>query len=137
MGHAARREGGRAVRRATGPGGLTVGQCVYISGPPSGDLWSVALADCFDEDRFLSVGVVIRDEGGGEYLIQTAGLAPYYSGLTPGKLVFLSASGAITQTPPEAPASPGFAWVHQMGVAWSDDTVDLKPTETPHRRIYG
>ena len=104
-----------------------VGDCVYGSGP-----YQVSRADPYDWGKMPAIGV-IESKSGTDCLVHTFGEVPgLYTGITPGKILFVGQDGRLSHT---APA--GSSFVQTMGAAVSGEVVLLIPSLSFNQTVSG
>jgi len=95
-----------------------VGDVVYIMGPKVGQLYQVTGADIDDISKMPAIGVLTQKSAATECLVQTSGLlVGLFSGLTPGRPLFIGTDSRPTHTVP-APLV-GRRWQQGIGTALS------------------
>lgn len=113
-----------------------VGKCVRITGPATGDVYQVTTAAPLDGGGTMpAVGVIIRKVSTTTCTVQVDGLVEgVFSGLTPGKVLFVSEEGGLEHTP-MTPPTGWTAYIQSMGVALSTEVVLLKPNFSIIKRV--
>jgi len=120
---------------ATIPLGLSVGDCVYISGPRVGELYQVDRADPADILKMPAIGVLIAMAISGQGEVQCLGeMRGVYSSLSFPKPLFVSLAGRLEHSTPN-PAPGGYSMVQAVGAAMSSDEVLLCPNFSMTKRI--
>ncbi len=103
-----------------------IGDMVYINGDVVGGLYQVGRCN-IDTIHRRPVGMVISKSTSTRCLIQRYGLLDgFYTGLTPGRHVFLgTGDGAkLTQTPPDR-ADSNVRYLQIAGMALASNVIDL------------
>jgi hypothetical protein len=104
-----------------------VGNCVYISAPAVGGSYQVRTADPTNYSKMPCYGVIESKDDLTNCRVRIFGEVFYiYSGLTPGRPMFVGVDGRLTQVPPQ-PAIGSSVFVQVMGGALSTDVVVLMP----------
>ena len=115
-----------------------VGNCVYITGPASGDVYQVTTADPLNGAvKMPAMGIIISKPAPSSTscIVQAGGeMVGIVSGLTPGKVVFVDNGGTLTHTPITAPPSQ-LAYIQSMGIALSTDRVLVNPDYSIIKRL--
>ncbi len=113
------------------PSGVIVGELVYISGVSVAGVYQVDKIDISDFSKLPAVGVVITKATSTQGSIQWLGeVQSVFTGMTPGKIQFASASGGITETPP----STAGEHIQKIGVALDAGVLLLAPNFTLIKR---
>jgi len=124
----------KSLRVADSPG-LSVGDCVYISGPKAGDLCQVGRADPRDALKMPAIGVLIAMAISGQGEVQILGeLSDVYTGLNVRKSLFVDETGRLSESPP-APLLGGYAYVQALGYSIDPGSLILVPSFTMVKRI--
>lgn len=111
-----------------------VGNCVYVSGPEVAGSYQVTTADPADITKMPAVGV-IESISGTDCMVHVLGELPNtYTGLTPGKVLFVGSDGRLSESIP-APVLGGYAFVQSMGAALSAGVVLMLPSFNLTKRI--
>lgn len=119
---------------ATVPPGLSVGDCVYVSGPKVGDLCQVDRADPADILKMPAIGVLIAMAISGQGEVQFLGeMLGVYSGLNVRKSLFVDEAGRLSEAPPAA-APGGYAYVQALGYSIDLTSLILVPSFTMVKR---
>jgi len=104
----------------------SVGDAAYTSGDTLGGLPQVRKVDVDDSAKRPGVGVIIRKLTSTTCIVQIGGIVRnVFSGLTPGKHLFISTSGQIEQAPPAVP-TVGTRVVQAVGYALASDIVVIQ-----------
>jgi hypothetical protein len=106
------------------PSGALVGDMVYISGDQIGGFYQVGLCD-IREDNKRTVGMIVEKQSPTQCTVQKSGdVTNLYSGLTPGRQIFLGlGTGArLTQIVPNY--SPK-VYIERAGIALASNVIDL------------
>lgn len=113
-----------------------VGNCVYITGPRIGGYYQVATADPHNGAvKMPAIGVVKTKLSPTLCKVQVTGLMEgVATGLTPGRVVFVSSTGTITHNI-ATPAVGQLAYIQSMGVAFSSDVVMIIPDFSIIKRV--
>jgi hypothetical protein len=99
-----------------------VGDCVYISGDMIGAVYQVTRADPTDITKMPCAGVIISKKSPIECKVQYLGeVFNLYTGLLPGKTLYVSTAGRVTSTPPVAPPL-GVVFIQHIGNVVSSNT---------------
>jgi hypothetical protein len=119
----------------TGSPGLSVGDCVYISGPKVGDRCQVGRADPRDFLKMPAIGILIAMAISGQGEVQILGELPgVYSGLNVRKSLFVDETGRLSEAPP-APLLGAYAYVQALGYSIDPSSLILVPSFTMVKRI--
>lgn len=103
----------------------TVGDLVYLSGPPVAGRDQVRRADPSNSSKMPAVGIIVHKLSDTSCWVQWLGeTASIFSGLTPGKNYFVGADGKIAATPTRH-ASGRF--MQAVGVATSSNRFYVRP----------
>lgn len=114
-----------SLATATCTAGEAVGDLVYISGPRVGSDYTVRKADISDYTKMPAVAIITSKLSATQAVIQFEGETGLYSGLSPGRLYWVSDSGIPTSTVP--PISSGQRKYHQsIGIATDSDRIRLE-----------
>lgn len=103
----------------------SVGDLVYISGPKSGADYSVSKVDIANYAKMPAVAVVVYKITATRAVIQFGGETGLFSGLTPGKVYWVSDAGVPTATPPTVTAGQRKYW-QSIGVAVDSGKIRLE-----------
>lgn len=96
----------------------TVGNPVYVTANPVGDVWSVATADSSDEDKVPAVGVLVEKATTTTGIVQLWGLVKdVYTGLQVGRPYYVGTSGLVLSAPAKN--------AQKVGVAQADNALLL------------
>ena len=113
----------------------TVGKCVHISDDSIGDDYQVRTADPGDIGTMPAIGVIVSKSSPTECLVFVLGeMKDTYSGLTPGRVMFVGDDGSLVEVPPVPPLG-GSVFVQTMGATFGSDTVMLNPSFSMVKRI--
>jgi len=108
------------------PAATDVKKVVYISADEVGGVYQVDLVDIDSTTIYPALGVVIRKLSTTRCVVQIGGeLVGMYSGLTPGRQLFVNGSAELTHVVPSRPAV-GVRLVYPMAVALSSDALLLR-----------
>jgi hypothetical protein len=108
------------------PAGIVVKNVVYISADEVGGVYQVDLVNINSSTTYPALGVVIRKLTTTRCVVQVGGeLVGIYSGLTPGRQLFVDASSELTHVVPSRPPT-GVRLVYPMAVALSGDALLLR-----------
>ena len=113
-----------------------VGDCVYITGAKVGELYQVTKADPLDgATKMPAIGILVEKLDSVTCKVQVTGtLEGVVSGLTPGKVVFVSSSGVVGHT--LATPGPGsYAYIQSMGVALDTGAILVIPDFSIIKRV--
>jgi hypothetical protein len=113
-----------------------VGHCVHITGAKVGDLYQVTKADPLDGPaKMPSIGIIVEKLDATTCKVQVTGaLEGVVTGLTPGKVVFVSSAGTLDHTI----ATPGvgsYAYIQSMGIALDIDVLLVMPDFSIIKRL--
>lgn len=112
----------RILSRADCASGV-VGEAVYVTGAAVGNKLQVARLDVTSPTDPPFAGVIVKDLGGGECIVQLHGtMRGILTGLTVGSFYFVDSDGTLSDTP--AISS------HVVGLAVSDDIIVIDPVNT-------
>jgi hypothetical protein len=128
-----RRGGGGSTQEidAVCAAGDAIGDVVYISADKVGSLYSVAKVDIDNAApwRGIGIGVVKSKPTATTCRVQLGGLLQgVYSGLTPGRRLFVNTSSQLSPAPPAPPVS-GRRLSQRIAYAVSADTILIDPKE--------
>jgi hypothetical protein len=125
--------GGAGIVKLTAGENISINDLVYISTGTGNDSARTAgrvyKVDASNDDRVEVLGFATKAITSGAIgEIQTSGSLPGFSGLTPGRIYYASAStpGAITLTPP----STNGQWVVAVGLATSATELVINPVSS-------
>lgn len=105
-----------------------VGHCVYIrAGVDVDGNYRVGKANPALESKVPSIGVIVEKEDATTCRVRRFGELDGFTGLTPGKAVFLKEDGSLSQAPVPEPGSGEYVFVQRMGTAYSAEVVYLDP----------
>lgn len=112
-----------------------VGKCVHISGDVVGRNYQVRTAVPNDLATMPAVGVIVSKKSTTECLVWVFGeMTGTYSGLTPGRVMFVGDDGSLVAIPPVPP--PGESvYVQSMGVSYGSSIVVVDPSFSMVKRI--
>lgn|SRR5574343_166764 len=102
-----------------------VGDLVYISGPKVGADYTVRKADITDFSKMPAAAVVVFKISPTRAVIQFQGETGLYSGLTPGRVYWVSDAGVPTITPPTVTGGQRKYW-QSVGVATDSARIKLE-----------
>lgn len=105
--------------------GEAVGDLVYISGAKIGADYQIRKADVTDFTKMPAVAVIIQKISSTRAVIQFQGEVSLYSGLTPGRIYWVSDSGVPTTTPPSV-TSGQRKYLQSVGVAVDSGRIKLQ-----------
>jgi len=113
-----------------------VGNCVYITGPASGDVYQVSTADPLNGAlKMPAMGIIIEKPTPTTCRVQASGeMIGVVSGLTPGKVVFVYSDGTLNHLP-VMPGVGELAYIQSMGIAISTDRVLVNPDYSIIKRL--
>lgn len=103
-----------------------VGAAVYATGPKVGADYQVSSVDVTDFSKSPAVGIITAKISSTRAVVQTGGIVPGYSGLTPGMLYFSGSDAQPTLTPP-TPGVSAIAVVQALGVAIDATSIRFNP----------
>jgi len=113
----------------------TVGKCVHISGDVVGDDYQVRTASPDALSTMPAIGVIVSKFSATRCLVFTFGeMQDTYSGLTPGRVMFVGDDGSLTAVPPVPPLGES-RYIQSMGVAYGASTVMIVPDFSLVKRI--
>jgi len=103
-----------------------IGDMVRVAGDEVAGLYQVARMEILNESPDLPAGMIIEKYTSTRCVVQMRGeIKAVYTGLTPGKQLFVNSFGKLTHDVPISPIS-GVRWVHPAAQALSNDTVLLR-----------
>jgi len=109
----------RILSRADCASGV-VGEAVYVTGAAVGNRLQVARLDVTSSTDPPFAGVIVKDLGGGECIVQLHGtMRGILTGLTTGAFYFVDSDGTLSDTPTVSS--------HLVGQAVSDDIIIIDP----------
>lgn len=111
--------------------GVSEGDVVYVSSDKVGSYYQVAKVDIDNTDsvQAIGIGIVSSKSSSTTCTVYLSGVLPgVYSGLTPGKRLFVDTSARLVQTPPSRPLS-GKRIVQKVAYALASDTILIRPEE--------
>jgi hypothetical protein len=86
-------------------------------------------------DKMPAIGIIESKKSPTECKVRILGEVPgLYSGLTPGRMLFVGSTGRLTAVPP-IPSLGEYIFVQSMGVALLSNSVLLVPSYLLTRRI--
>lgn len=109
-----------------------VDDCVHVTGPSVAGKYQVARADPDDPARMPAVGLIVSKSSSTECVVMLAGVF-VKTGLSPGKLYFVSATGTLTDVRPSPSGGP--VLVQAMGKALDTTKLVLLPSNHVTRLI--
>lgn len=101
-----------------------VGDFVYFTGPKVGSDYQVTKVDTQLFGKMPAVGVIIAKPAPNRAVVQFSGEVSVYSGLTPGRIYWVSATGQATVTPP-SPVIGQKRYTQSVGVASDTNKIKL------------
>lgn len=108
------------------PAATAVKNVVYIAADEVGGVYQVDLVDIDSGTTWPALGVVIRKLTTTRCVVQVGGeMVGVYSGLTPGKQLFVNGVSELTHVVPSRPAT-GVRSVYPMAIALSNDALLLR-----------
>jgi hypothetical protein len=114
-----------------------VGKFVYVRGDRVGNYYDVRTADPHAEAKMPAMGLIVSKLSTTLCRVQLSGEAKgFFTGLHPGKHVFVAADGGATQTPLTPPVG-GFVFHQGPAVALAADTVMLFGSSIPLAKRIG
>jgi hypothetical protein len=117
-----------AVFNATCDAGVAVGTFVRLTGNAGPE---VEAADAYLQAKIPSVGIVVSKTSPTVCVVRNLGAVALFVGLTPGKVYWLGADGAIQATPP--PAAPGtMRYAQIVGYALDGSTLMVDINQVVH-----
>jgi hypothetical protein len=123
MGVTVRRRPSGETFWANCPSNILVGDMVRISGVKIGEYYQVSLCNIDAPDN-RTVGMVVEKLSPVICLVRVSGVVDgVYSGLIPGKHLFINNNARLSHTPPPAVSSKRY--VENAGMAISDNVVLL------------
>lgn len=113
-----------------------VADCVYITGSKIGDYYQVTKADPHNGVvKMPAIGVIIEKMSPTLCRVQVTGeMEGIVTGLTPGRVVFVSSTGTLTHSL-AVPGAGQLAYIQSMGVAASTDVVLVVPDFSIIKRV--
>ena len=113
----------------------TVGKCVHISGDVAGKNYQVRTANPSTIATMPAVGVIVSKKSDTECLVFVFGeMIDTYSGLTPGRVMFVGDDGSLVAIPPVPPLG-GAVFIQSMGVTYGSSVIMVDPNFSMVRRI--
>lgn len=116
-----------------------VGALVFIRAALTGGKYQVQTVDPSDYSKMPAVGMIVQKPSptATECWVQFRGqVIGVYSGLTPGEVLFAEDTGGISNEPPEPTVPKPRKFSQVIGVAFSDNIINLDPDLTLVRRKY-
>jgi hypothetical protein len=99
---------------------------VRISADEIAGTYQVANLNIIVDDHDLPFGMIVEKVTTTRCIVQESGeVRGVYSGLTPGKQLFVDLSSRLTQVVPSRPAT-GIKWIHPVAQALSSEVVLLR-----------
>ena len=112
-----------------------VGKCVHISGDKVGRDYQVRVASPSDIATMPAVGVVVSKKSLTECTVFAFGeMEDTYSGLTPGRVMFVGDDGSLVATPPVPPLGAS-VYIQSMGIAYGSSAMMVDPDFSMVKRI--
>lgn len=113
-----------------------VGAMVYITGPDIDGRHQVETCDPSDRDKMPASGMLVHKVDSTTGFVRFRGpVREVYAGLTPGEILFVDDGGGLANLPPDPGVStPKF--MQSVGVAISDDIIELNPNNIMTKRRY-
>ena len=109
-----------------------IGDLVYITGPPISGRLQVARVDIDDGAKMPAAGVIFSKSSPTLCVIRSAGEYTYPpGGFSPGDIVYVSATGTLSTTPPSRPTT-GTRFIQRLGVALTTDRLLLNMAPVIH-----
>jgi hypothetical protein len=100
-----------------------VGDVCYISGDRIGSYHQVTKVDITTTTKMPAIGIIIQKLTATTCLVMTSGeLVGLYTGLTPGKMLFVGDDSRLTESAPGGPAI-GIKQVQAVAYALASDTI--------------
>jgi hypothetical protein len=105
-----------------------VGDTVYIADAKVGDFYQVAKADIDDLAKMPGFGIIIHKSTSTQCIVQTSGIVRnVYTGLTPGKPLFIGTDGRLTETvTTHNPTGPRVLQVMGLALGASDLLLNVE-----------
>lgn len=107
------------------PAGIIVDDLVYVTGAAIGGIMQVDLVDVTDRAKMPAYGIVVSKSSATRCVVQTLGKYTTGVALTPGKPVYVGATGQPTSTKPTLGGSPSIAITQIIGYAWDTNQMFL------------
>ena len=113
-----------------------IGNCVYIAGPVSGGLYTVATADPTNASKMPVVGVIMTKSSSTICRVQWLGeIDAIYTGMTIRKPLFVGLTRRLEEAPPTPPIS-GYAFAQSMGTVLDSGKLLLIPNFHMVKRVW-
>lgn len=114
-----------------------VGAMVKTVGPVVNGRHQVETCDPSDFSKMPASAMLIHKIDDTTGLVQFRGsIKSVYSGLTPGELLFVDDGGGLSDIPPEPTVGSPSKFMQSVGVAVSDDIIELRPNYVMAKRRY-
>ena len=105
-----------------------VGHCVYIrAGVDVEGNYRVGKANPALESKMPAVGVIIEKLDATTCRVKRFGELTGFSGLLPGKMLFLREDGTLGQAPVPTPGLGEYVFIQRMGTAYGEEDIYLDP----------
>jgi hypothetical protein len=118
-----RNRGSSSLFLADCPSGNAVGDVVTVSSDTVGGVYQVDQLDILDPSVQLVIGLIVQKLSATRCVVQTGGeVVDLYTGLTPGKALFVDDMARLTQSVPTHPAL-GVRWNHLVAYALSSNSL--------------
>jgi len=107
------------------PSGIVPDDLVYVTGTAIAGIMQVAKVDVTDRAKMPAYGIVVSKSTATRCVVQTLGQYTTGVSLTPGKPVYVSATGQPISAKPTLGGAPAIAITQIIGYAWDTNKIFL------------